>query len=303
MTETKDIKINAYLSPHPLNEDTFLEEEWISWIPGYLKEETEEGSPSYYHDRNIELFENIEKQTEDFFRDAMNRLWPLLKDHHFKSMNIGIDYANLENSSSSLCGYEYKYSRPSKGVYHFTVSPILLNRYALFVNQQKDILPDFGIWEHELIHLLDHWEILKASSFANSDIPINNLQYYLLKYREEGIANLFDLLEGKIKGVKSIKEAKEKFHRNHAKTKERLQNLDKTNSQVREDIYSGYDFYEVGPWLILDMLGEIPMVTDIIEIETLEKKIISGEWIDDQMKIEILKNAFYIDLEYFNGRF
>jgi hypothetical protein len=242
MSETKDIKIHVYLTPHPLDEDTFLEEEWISWLPGYLKEETEDGLPSYHHDSNIELFQKIENLTENLFRKALERIWPLLNELHFNSLNIGIDYANHRNSGNSLAGYEYKYSNPSKGNYHFTVDYILLNRYAAFINQKIDTLPNLGIWEHELIHLLDHWEIVKASSLSYSDNPINNLHYYTLKYREEGIANLFDLLDVKIKGVKSINEAKDIFNRNHTKKKKRLYNLDKTTSHIRNEIYSGYDF-------------------------------------------------------------
>ena len=299
----RDFVINAYLSPHPLGEDTFLEEEWISWIPGYVKEETEEEIPSYYHESNIALYDKIEKLTEELFQNAVNRLWPLLKDHHFKSFNIAIDYANYGNSKSSLAGYEFKHSMPGKGEYYFSVTPSLLKKYASFANLNTDLVPNLGIWEHELIHLLDHWDIVKASSLASSDIPINNLQYYLLKYREEGIANLFDLLDGNIKSISCIKEAKEIFQRNYAKTKERLLILDRTNSQVREDVYSGYDFYEVGPWLILDMLKEIPMVTDLIEIETLEQNIANGIVIDDQLKMQIIRNAFYIDIEYFNSRY
>jgi hypothetical protein len=159
-----------------------------------------------------------------------------------------------------------------------------------------------NIWEHELVHLIDHWEIVRASSFAQSDIPLNNLQYYKLKYREEGIANLFDLLDGKIDGIKSRAEAKNKFYDNYNTIKRKLLNLEKTSSDDRAMIYSGYDFYEVGPWIILDMLSEIPMVTDIISIDILENNIINGIIIDDELKLKILKNAFYIDIEWFNSR-
>lgn len=53
MKTAQQLQISAYLSPHPLDDDSFLKEEWISWLPGYIKEETEEGMPSYYHDSNM----------------------------------------------------------------------------------------------------------------------------------------------------------------------------------------------------------------------------------------------------------
>ena len=303
MSETKDIKIHAYLTPHPLDEDTFLEEEWISWLPGYLKEEAEDGLPSYYHENNIELFENIEELTHTLFRNAMERLWPLLSKYHFKSINIGIDYSNFRNSKSSLAGYDNKNSNPATGNYYFYVDQHLLSSYASYVTKKTDKLPNINLWEHELIHLIDHWELIRASSFAHSDNPLNNLQYYVLKYREEGIANLFDLLDGKIKGIKSIAEAKDKFQTNYTNVKKKLLTLEKSSSQDRESIYSGYDFYEVGPWIILDMLKEIPMVTDIISIEELEDNITNGIIIDDHLKLEIMKNAFYFDIDWFYSEY
>jgi hypothetical protein len=143
---------------------------------------------------------------------------------------------------------------------------------------------------------------VKASSLAFSNLPVNNLQYYLLKYREEGIANFFDLMDGKLPEIKSRKQAYELFHTNYEMMSQKLLKLDKTNDQIRREVYSNYDFYTAGPWIILDMLGEIPMVTDIIEIETLENKISNNEIIDDQLKLEIMKNAFYIDNEWFNSK-
>lgn len=298
----KDIKVDAYLNPHPLDEDSFLEEEWISWLPGYVQGETEEGLPSYYHEANIDLFEKIEGLTVKVFTNALLRMWPLLEDHYIQSINIGIDYSNYSGSSSTLAGYHYQYSKPSKGKYYFSVDRNLLIRYATFVNQNINKLPNLGIWEHELVHLLDQWELVKASAFAHSDLPANNLYYYLLKYREEGIANLFDLMDGKIDELKSIKDAYALFQNQFLKIKEKLKGVDNTNSNFRSEIYSGYEFYSAGPWIILDMLREIPMVTDKYDIDMLEKKIVSKENIDDSIKLEIMKHAFHVDTEWFYSR-
>lgn len=302
MKTAQQLQISAYLSPHPLDDDSFLEEEWISWLPGYIKEETEEGMPSYYHDSNIALYEKIEGFTSELFKKGAKRIWPLLKDHHFEKIFISIDYSNYR-SSTSLAGYNYKNSNPAKGSYHFCVDQNLLQRYSAFLDKKIDSLPDMNLWEHELIHLLDHCEILKASSFANSDLPLNNLQYYILKYREEGIANLLDLLDGKIEGISSRAQAKELFARNYAKTKLELSKHEKTDFKIRDEIYSGYDFYEVGPWIILDMLDDIPMVTDLIEIDELENMIINKQNINEEIKIEIIENAFFIDNNWYSSKF
>jgi hypothetical protein len=301
MNTYQELEISAYMSPRPLDEDTFLEEEWISWLPGYIKEETEDGLESYFNESNIELYERIEHFTAALFKKATERMWPLLNEHHFKKIYIGIDYSNT-NNKTSLAGYEYDNSKPGKGIYYFTVDQNLIGKYSAFLNEKIESLPNINLWEHELIHLLDHWEILKASSFAGSRLPLNNLKYYALKYREEGIANLLDLLDGKINGVNSREEAKKIFAEKYKKTASTLLKLDKTTSQDRKEAYSGYDFYEVGPWIILDMLEEILFVTDLVNVEELENKIVNGEKISEELKLEIIRNAFHIDIEWFMSR-
>jgi hypothetical protein len=297
----KDLEIRAYLSPHPLDEDSFLEEEWISWLPGYIKESTEDELPSFYNESNILLYEKIENFTAELFKKALLRMSPLLKEYHLKKIFLSIDYSNF-NNSSALAGYEYNYSKPGKGIYQFTVDQNLLRRYSAFINEKIESLPDMNLWEHELIHLLDHWEILKASSFASSEVPINNLKYYALKYREEGIANLLDLLDGKLKRIKSREEAKEIFAENYRKAKSDLIKLNQTTPEERRKLYSGYDFYEVGPWMILDLLGEIFFVTGLVDVAELESKIANGEGISEELKLKIIQDAFHLNNEYFMSR-
>ncbi|MDO8969027.1 hypothetical protein [Algoriphagus sp.] len=301
MTPLEDIKVYAYLTPHPLEEDSFLEEEWISWLPGYKAGESEDGDSSIWREENIALYEKIENYSANVLKAALERMWPLLDGIYFNQIQLAIDYTNYK-SSDALAGYDLYLSDPAKGNYVFHVDQSLLNRYLHFFNGNEKALPNMNIWEHELVHLKDHWQLVKASAFKNSAYPLNNLEYYLLKYREEGIANLFDLLDGKIQTFKSIAEAKRKFILNYTEVNKRLQPMEKSTEKDRMEIYSGLDFYEIGPWLILDMLNEIPMVTDIVDIESLEKNIADGIILEDSVKLEILKNTFYIDNNWFLGR-
>jgi len=301
MTRLEDIKIYAYLTPHPLEEDTYLEEDWISWLPGYKAGKSEDGDSSIYREENIALYEKIENYSANVLKAALERMWPLLNGIYFHQIQLAIDYTNYK-SSDALAGYDHHHSDPAKGIYLFHIDQSLLNRYLHFFNGNEKAIPDMNIWEHELVHLKDHWQLVKASSFKNSAYPLNNLEYYLLKYREEGIANLFDLLDGKIQKFKSIAEAKRKFISNYNEVNKRLQSLEKSTEKDRLEIYSSYDFYEVGPWLILEMLCEIPMVTEIASIESLEKNIVDGIILEDSVKLEVLKNAFYLDNDWFLGR-
>ena len=159
-----------------------------------------------------------------------------------------------------------------------------------------------NLWEHELIHLLDHWQIIESNGFFNSSLPQNNLQYYLLKYRSEGLANLFDLLDGKLKTIQSREEAKEKFQNNLDQVQAKILSLTQTSREDRIELYSGYDFYEIGPWIMLDLVDEILSVSELPDAEDLEEKLSQGVSIPDETKLEILKMAFYIDNDWFLSR-
>jgi hypothetical protein len=301
MKSYKKLNINAGIWPHPLDEDSDVEEDFYSDILGYISGETEDGEPSYFNEKNLELFDRIENFLAERCRKGAQRMWPLLNDLYFRTIYVSADVA-FGSYTASLAGYSPNRSMPEKGVYSFTVKRRLFDMYNAYLQGATDTLPDSNIWEHEFVHLLDHSEILKGEVFRNSDIPQNNLTYYILNYREEGIANLLDLLDGNLKGVGSINEAKTLFAERCDKVRSVLSTTDSTTPQIRESIYSGYHFYEIGPWIILDMLREIPMVTDLISIETLEQQIVDGEDIPESLKLEIIRNAFYIDVEWFLSR-
>lgn len=301
MTPLEDIKIFAYLSPNPTDDDSFLEEDWISWFPGYKTGETEEGLPSFYHEDNIALYEKIEGYSADLFKAALKRMWPLLEGTYFNQIHLVLDYTNFQ-FSDALAGYDAKRSNPGKGRYVFYLDQHLLNRYFHRLNGNEKAIPNMNIWEHELVHLIDHWEITRASSMANSSTPSNNLEYYLLKYREEGLANLFDLLDGKLEKFQSRAQAKEKFLANYQEIHAKIHSLKNTSDEDRKEIYQGLDFYEVGPWLILEMLDDIFFASEMESAASLEEKIAKGIIIPDEDKLEILKKAFLIDNEWFLSR-
>ena len=301
MTPLEDIKIYAYLAPDPLDDDSHLEEEWISWLPGYKTGDTEEGLPSFYHEENIELYEKIENYIIGIFRSALTRMWPLMDGIYIKQIQIAIDFMNFKNSDA-LAGYDSHKSNPAKGSYVFHVDQDLLNRYLHYFQGNEKAIPNMNLWEHELIHLLDHWQIVESRGFFDSNLPQNNLQYYLLKYRSEGLANLFDLLDGKLKTIQSREEANEKFQNIFSQVQPNVLSLTQTSREDRIQLYSGYDFYEIGPWIMLDMVDEILSVSELPDAEELEEKLSQGVSIPDETKLEILKMAFYIDNDWFLGK-
>lgn len=298
MTRLEDIKIYAYLTPNPLDDESYLEEEWISWLPGYKTGDTEDGLPSFYHEENIELYDRIENYTSGIFKSALERMWPLLEGIYFKQIQIAIDYTNYKNSDA-LAGYDHYHSDPAKGVYVFHADQRLINRYLHLLQGNENATLDMNLWEHELIHLLDHWQAVMVSVFHSSDLPQNNLEYYLLKYRSEGLANLFDLMDGKPNVFQSMAQAKEKFLVQYDGIKSKILPLEKTSHELRSEIYGGYDFYEIGPWLMLEMAGEILEANELETAEELEQKISQGISISDDTKLKVVEMALLIDNEWF----
>ncbi|MBM3919322.1 MAG: hypothetical protein FJ344_07465 [Sphingomonadales bacterium] len=292
------LPVIAYLSPDPLDDDSYIEEDWISWIPGYLN--SEEYGVSYLHPHNIDLARRIESFTEEQFQKAFKRLKSLWHDKYVKQMTVGIDYSGMLGSDGTA-SFDYVRSEPECGHYSFAVHRRLLYRYANQIIQSEQAASDnLGIWEHEIIHALDYRQILIASAFRDSKNPLNGLTYYTLRYREEGIANLLALLDGDIDGVHSIHEAKALFTKNCERVGKELLALEETSDNDRGKIFEGHDFYEAGPWLILDMLSDYYSVVHEIDMASIEKRIQNKETFSESEKLGILSAALkFISTSWF----
>ncbi len=295
-------EIYIYLTPDPFESDDCLEEDNFSWIPGYLSGEDEDGTVSFLREENTELFDKIFESFKGDISAALQRLKPLFDEFYLRQLNVALDFSGLlTRTKSSLAGYYYHYSQPSKGIYSFSVDQNMLYRKALFLRDaKKSVLPDMNLWEHELIHLFDHQELVAASLLKESEIGKNNLDYYCLKFREEGLANLFDLLDGKLKDISGVREAKEKFVSAYRIAAGKLMNEKNTTSEIRKEVYKGFDFYEIGPWLILAILHrDFSFSEDDLDIQSIFEKLTLGVVVEDAVKIKLLKRATYIDNQYF----
>jgi hypothetical protein len=295
------LPVTAYLSPDPLDDDSDIEEGWISWIPGYL--DSDEYGVSYLHPQNIELSRRLESFTEAEFQKAFKRLKSLWHDKHVKAMNVVIDYTGFLGTEATA-SFDYARSEPECGIYSFALHTPLLYKYANKLLQPEQAPQcTLNIWEHEIIHALDYRQILIASAFAGSENPLNGLTYYTLRYREEGIANLLALLDGDIDGVHSIHEAKALFAKNCRQIGKELLEQKETSSHDRRKFYEGHDFYEAGPWLILDMLSDYYSVMHGIDIATIETRIQNKETISESEKLRIIAAALrFISTSWFLSR-
>jgi hypothetical protein len=302
MSQTIDeIEIFAYLAPHPTDDFSGLEGDFLEWIPGFLNENDEkEGIDAIYRNYNLEIYNKIEELTEFHFKNGVKTMWPLLSEVYIRSMQVAIDISGLISPGrSSLAGYLYDRSNHLKGNYVFQLDLNLLVPY-LNKNEKNEPL-DFhenSIWEHELIHLLDHKYITKASIYCNSKSPYENFKYYLIKYREEGIANLYYILNGYTE-INNIQEAIELFKEKVINRKSEINFSTPTSDKIKDSIFEGINYYKIGPWLILEILRDYETNFEEEVIFNIIKKLESKASIPLESIYEVIKKALDISPEDF----
>ena len=85
MSQTIDeIEIFAYLAPHPTDDFSGLEGDFLEWIPGFLNENDEkEGIDAIYRNYNLEIYNKIEQILINHKHFYFNSFYPTFKDEIF----------------------------------------------------------------------------------------------------------------------------------------------------------------------------------------------------------------------------
>ena len=297
----EDLKIFAYLSSHPLDDHFCADGDYLKWIPGFVNEpDEEEGIDAIHLDCNIIIYDQILEITENHFTNSVKNMWPLLADTHINSMQIAIDLLGIIGSGkNSLAGYLYDLSDQLKGNYVFQLDLNLLATY-LIKNDNNEPLDfhDKSVWDHEFIHLLDHKYITAASLYKSSTSPFENFKYFLIKYREEGIADLYYVLHGHTK-VTNIQEAIENFKATAINRKSEIDFTIPSTDKTRDKLYEGIDFYKYGPWLILEILRDYETNFEQDMIANSIEKISNKEEVPIETIFNIIKKALEIQPKEF----
>jgi hypothetical protein len=302
MNKTIDqVNIYAYLAPHPMDEHSGAEGDYLEWIPGFVNEYDEvEELEAIYRDCNVKIYDQIIEITEKHFKKSVENMWPILADINLNSMQVAIDILGMIGySKTALAGYMYGLSDQLKGDYVFKLDLNLLVRY-LKKNENKEPLDfhDISVWDHELIHLLDHKAISVATLYHKSQSPFENFKYYIIKYREEGIADLYYVLNGHTK-IKNINEAIDKFKEASINRKKGIDFTSPSNDKSRDALFEGLDFYLIGPWLILEMLRDMYINWDDDIIEKCIESISKNEAVPLETIQIVIKRAIEIQPDEF----
>ncbi len=286
-----DINVFAYLAPHPLDDFSGIEGDYLTWIPGFLNEEDkEEELPAIYRECNIKIYDEIEALTEFHFRNSIKNMWPLLSKIQFHSIQIAIDISGvLTKQKNTSASYFHDKSSQIEGKYTFGLDRNLLHSY-LQAKANNTALDnhDLSVWEHELIHLLDHEEILKSSLYGLSDSPSENFKYFFLKFRQEGIANLHHILNGNTK-IENLDTAIKEFVKFVKEKKDKLNFTKPTNEEIVIELLSGFEYYNIGPWIILDLLRDQWENIHYEMIDNCIKNLENKQPIEEETILEIIK--------------
>ena len=293
----EDLNIFAYLAPHPLDDDSAIEGDDLIWIPGFLNEEDEEeGLPATYRECNIKIYDEIEALTEFHFKNSIKNMWPLLSKIQFHSLQIAIDLLGvLTKQKNTSASYLHDKSSQIEGVYTFSLDRNLLHSY-LQAKANNTALDnhDQSVWEHELIHLLDHEEILKGTLYGLSDAPSENFKFYFLKFREEGIANLHYVLNGNLK-IKNLDTAIKNFILFATEKKAKIDFSKPTNEAIVVELLSGFEYYNIGPWIILDLLRDQWENIHYEMIDYCIKNLENNQQIEKETILEMIKLGLQLD--------
>jgi hypothetical protein len=308
----EDIKIIAYLTPDPLDDFSGLEGDFLTWIPGFVNEPDEDGLPAIYRDCNILHYQNLEALIEKYFKKSIHNYWPLLSKVHLNVITILIDISGaLSSSEKAYAGYLPESSSQIEGNYTFRADMNLIQTYLHIETENLELSPFSNtIWEHELTHLLDHENIKAGSLYLISNSPRENFKSFILNFRQEGIASFYYFLKGNSE-IENLNEAITKFKKIVNERKDTINFSTPTNEDIKNKLYDCYEFYSLGPWIMLDILRDYWHVIHAELINDCIDKLEKREKIEEENILKIIKislgvsSAIYLELieKYFEDGF
>lgn len=287
------LPIGVWLTPHPLDRESPFEIEWLKGLPGFdTTPMGEDGEPPLWRKHNVTLFESFREQVGNDFKVAMQHMWPMFDGYVIESISVFIDYLNDWDMRYSPLGYSHEYSEPQKGSYIFNISGGYLNDILLQLHsgQPADITYKYT-WEHEIIHLRDHRELVKLSAFKEGNSSCTHFIYYKLRFRSEGIAELYYLLRTGFSSIRSIAEAKRLFVGRVQEVRQLCRSVSILTPAQTAVMENMNDFRMLGPWIMLSLLKSFEgrwhedMITGVIH------KLEQGEGLEHEHALIITQIA------------
>jgi hypothetical protein len=281
--KVENLPVSVYFMTDP---ETF-EDEWIKDLPGNYDETDPDGR---------DFFETSTKIVYPHFMRSCRNMAPLLVDKRIASMSIGIDALGFLSGHAS---YINGRSDSTTGNYKFVASRSLLRSYL-----QAYWEPDFSlnpldtyVWEHEIIHMLDHKNIIGKKSFPSIGLRKFWVEHFL-EYRQEGIAEMYMFAKGHNearnmgKAYELFKEDLKSYSKSVGETNSALKSFDNLFREVSHP-------YSVGPWLVLHALSLTGEKNIKSFVEKISKHISNGETLSEKETITLIRYALQLKNDLF----
>lgn len=286
MMKIGDMEIVVYSSP-----DEDFEIDWFDGLPGFSADE---------HEDEFTFFELMENAVLPHVEIAARQMHPLLQKFGFKKMRFVIDYSCAFTPIEAAASYLYNYSDGNAGSYLFSVSrPVLCMYLEQVVNNKSISGTSIGTtWHHEFIHAMDHRNICLTAEWDTRN-DLNDLwKFYLIKYRQEGIAELYYLLKGH-SSFTDLGKARDRV----ALDLERISGIDPGKATfhkpISDMVLDNIVFYSAGPWMVLHVLS----LSDHPEVAEKAKFVASnvedGLVVNDELVFQVIGYALNISNEEF----
>jgi hypothetical protein len=180
-------------------------------------------------------------------KKALKNVDFFLKDIKINSLKIEID---LRESLNYIAAYNHAGADISNGNFTFVLSrDVFFNylnpAYKLPLNCRY-------LWEHELMHLIDHNNIITRAFTPVSGIGSFWINF-LFMYRTEGVAELYAFLNG-VKKLKNRDEAMKAFRTELASLNGISWHAAHGEQLYMNMIFRTNSFYDIGPWMVLHTL-------------------------------------------------
>lgn len=238
--------------------------------------------------------EMIFETAKEHFCRALNMMLPLFE------MRGDVNKINLkfEVRPEALAGF---YNQPNrrKGVYMLCASDELLYEYALeyFFGDTPDTRVA-SVWYHELMHLLDHENLELLASIPKPPNSVEALVYMMMRYRCEGIAEMYFLLNGFSK-FRSVQTARSVFKRKMNRLITKWPEGRSMVGRVCAFCIKDHGLYDIGVWMILHILGCQDSKAYTPEAAIVANKIRKRKQLSENEILVMMEKALAIDNKTF----
>lgn len=259
------------------------------------------------------------------FISAWDELGPLTQSFN-KTIKLVIHYEAKDSAKGVLAYFNTgKSHKQNASVMYFGVYLNTVHSYiASFIENDMVIPINDGVWQHEIIHMLDftmldfrnemfkydldEYKRMDAFTYSKLDYAISDstpphwlFLNSLADFRDEGIPRLYEYMRGYSKPeIEQLEKAIEYFKLYYGRLKYYLLKNNLTAFELTEFNQFLEEFqrisYAIGPWFVVNALYHMPQGVSKSEAQDLLNTIQTKETISQKQSLDILQKALSLDL-------